>query len=85
VPVAVNCCVVPLAMDGLAGETAMDCNVAGVTVNTVEPVMPLDVALMVEVPAPSALANPPAVMVATEVVAELHVALPVRFCVVPSL
>ena len=27
-----NCCVAPLAMDGFAGVTAIDCSVAGVTV-----------------------------------------------------
>ena len=33
VPVAVNCCVVPFAIDGFAGVTAIDCSVAAVTVN----------------------------------------------------
>src|SRR5262249_61788778 len=32
VPVAVSCWVVPLAMEGLVGVTAMDCSVAGFTV-----------------------------------------------------
>ncbi len=40
VPVAVNCCVVPLAMLGFAGVTAMDTSVAGVTVNVVFPEIP---------------------------------------------
>ena len=34
VPVAVNCCVSPLAIDGLAGVTAIDTSVAAVTVST---------------------------------------------------
>ena len=38
VPVAVNCCVIPFAIDGLAGVTAIDCSAAAVTVSTVEPV-----------------------------------------------
>ena len=38
VPVAVNCCVVPLGIEGLAGLTAMDTSVAAVTVSVVEPV-----------------------------------------------
>jgi hypothetical protein len=38
VPVAVNCCVVPLGIEELAGVTAMDTSVAGVTVSVVEPV-----------------------------------------------
>ena len=37
VPVTVNCCVVPLTIEGLAGVTAMDTSVAGGTVKTVEP------------------------------------------------
>jgi hypothetical protein len=35
--VAVNCCVLPLAIDGLAGVTAIDTSVAAVTVNIVLP------------------------------------------------
>src|SRR3989338_1162096 len=42
VPVAVNCCEVPLAMLGLEGVTAMDTRVADVTVT--------DVTVMVVVP-----------------------------------
>src|SRR5215510_1342307 len=37
VPVAANCCVVPLAMLGLAGVTPIDTRVAAVTVSVVEP------------------------------------------------
>ena len=37
VPVAVNCCVPPLAIDGFAGVTAMDTSVAAVTVSVVLP------------------------------------------------
>ena len=33
VPVAVNCCVAPLAIDGLAGVTAIEASVAAVTVS----------------------------------------------------
>ena len=85
VPVAVNCCVVPFAMDGFAGVTAIDCSTAAVTVSTVEPVTPLSVALMVLVPLLTPVARPPALMVATEVVAEAHVTWAVRFCVLLSL
>jgi hypothetical protein len=52
-----------------------------VTVITVEPVMPLSVAEMVEVPAATAVAKPAVVIVATAVVPEAHVTLLVRFCV----
>src|SRR5262249_61233848 len=45
-------------MEGLAGVTAMDCSVAEVTVNTVEPLVAPWVALMVVVPAATVLARP---------------------------
>ena len=44
---ATNCCLVPMAMLGLAGVTAMDARVALVTVNVVVPEMPPDVAVIV--------------------------------------
>ena len=80
-----NCCVRPLAIDGLAGVTAMDCRVAAVTVSTVEPTIDPDVALIVLVPTATAVANPPALMVAVVVVPEAHVTEAVRFCVLLSL
>jgi hypothetical protein len=81
----VNCCVAPLVIDGLAGVTAIDCNVAAVTVSTVEPLIEDDVAAIVEVPSPAPVTRPAALIVAIVVVPELHVTVPVRFCVVPSL
>jgi hypothetical protein len=85
VPVAVNCCVVPLAIDGFAGVTAMETSVGGVTVSVVEPVTPFSVAEIEEVPVATAVARPPVLMVATEVVADAHITLLVRFCVELSL
>src|SRR6202044_2754586 len=85
VPVAVNCCVAPLAIDGFGGVTAIDCSVAAVTVRVVEPLIAPDVALIVEVPTPAPLASPEALIVAVVVVPEDQVTLDVRFCVVPSL
>jgi hypothetical protein len=85
VPVAVNCCVRPLATEGFAGATAIDCNVAAITVSVVLPLTAPDVALMDEVPVATVVANPVVLIVATLVVAEAHVAVPVRFCVLPSL
>jgi len=82
VPVAVNCCVRPAAIEGFAGVTAMDTSVADVTVKVVEPEIAPDVAFIKEVPAATPVAKPPAVMVAVAGVAELHVTLAVRFCVV---
>ena len=81
VPVAVNCCFVPLAIEGFAGVTAIDTSVAAVTVRVVEPVMPTETALIWLVPTPTAVAKPAAVIVATVVVTELQVAVPVKFCV----
>ena len=66
---------------GLAGVTAIDCRTAALTVITVEPLIPPNVAEMLEVPAATAVAKPPLVMVATEVVAEAQVTWPVRFWV----
>ncbi len=80
--------VVPRAMLGLAGVTAMDTSVAGVTVMVVEPVVPPEVAVIVVEPAATEVASPfePAALliVATAVADELQVTAVVRFCVVPS-
>jgi hypothetical protein len=84
VPVAVNCCVLPLAIDGFAGVTAIDTNVAAVTVNVVLPETVPEVAWMVVDPVPAALARPAALIVATVAAEELHVAVLVRFCVLAS-
>jgi hypothetical protein len=73
VPVAVNCCVYPVEIVGLAGVTAMDVSVAVCTVRTVLPVIPLKVAEIVLVPAAAPVVRPEAVMVATPVLEEVHV------------
>ena len=65
--------------------TAIDCSVAAVTVRTVDPVTPLKVALMLLVPVLTAVARPPLLMVATDVVADAQVTCDVRFCVLLSL
>jgi hypothetical protein len=76
----VNCSVVPFAIEGFAGVTAIDTNVAEVTVKIVEPMTPPETALVAAalttadpaivasillVPAAIALAIPPGVTVAT--------------------
>ena len=81
VPVAVNCWVKPFAMAGLAGVTAIDCSAGALTVRTVEPVTPLSVALIVDVPVATPVASPAVLIVATDVVAEAQVTWLVRFCV----
>jgi hypothetical protein len=57
-PVAVNCCVNPLAMLGIAGDTSMDASVASVTVKFVLPFTPPFVAVTVVLPMPAAVARP---------------------------
>jgi hypothetical protein len=85
VPVAVNCCVAPLVIEGFAGVTAIDTSVAGVTVSSVAPVMLPTVAEIVEVPVPTVVARPVFTpIVATVVSEDDHVADAVRSCVVPS-
>jgi hypothetical protein len=75
-------------MLGLAGVTAMDTSVAGVTVRVVDPVMLPAAAVIVDEPVANEVANPllPAalLMAAMAVLDELHAVVVVRFCVVPS-
>jgi hypothetical protein len=77
VPVAVNGCVAPLRIDGVAGVTAIDTSVAvdEVTVSCVEPLMVPLLAVIVDVPAPTAVARPAVLIVATVAVPDAHVAL----------
>jgi len=79
----VNCFVVPLAIEGFAGVTAIDTSVGAVavTVRVVEPLMAPEAALIVLVPAATPVASPPALIVATLVVCEVHVTVLVKFCV----
>lgn len=88
VPVAVNCCVVPGAMLGFVGFTAIDTSVAEVAVSEVEPDMLPDVAVIVVEPVATKVANPlePAalLMAATAVADELQVTVVVTSCVVLS-
>src|SRR5207245_10319230 len=65
----------PLEIEGFAGVTAIDTSAAGVTVSSVEPVMLPLVAEIVEVPAPTVVASPVLLMVATVAVPEAHTAL----------
>lgn len=80
-----NCWVSPLAIDGVAGVTAIETRVAALTVSVVEPVTPLSVAEIVVEPMFAVDARPcePAalLMVATSVSLEAQVIVAVRFCV----
>ena len=85
VPVAVNCWLVPFAIDALAGVTDSEFNTAGVTVRVAEPLIVPEVAVIVADPCATLVANPPPLTVATEVADDVHVDVLVRFCVVPLL
>src|SRR5712664_4056692 len=89
VPVTVNGCVVPSAMEGFAGVIARDTSTAVVTVRVVEPVTDPKVAVMVALPCPRLLATPwlaeSLLIDATAEASELHCDVPVMFCVLPSL
>ena len=85
-----NCCVRPLAIDGLAGVTAIDCSVAAVTVSTsAGEVTPLKLAVMLLVPAATPVAipafPPPVTIVAATVFDDVHVTVEVMFCIDESL
>jgi len=85
VPVAVNCSVVPFAIDGLTGVTAIDTSAAAVTVNVAGGlVTPFSAAVICEVPTPTAVATPAELIVATVVVPDAHAACVVRFVVLLS-
>ncbi len=81
---AVNCCVWPFEIEGEAGVTAIETRATAVTVMVVDPVTLPEVALIVVVPTPVALASPLAEIVATVAAEELQVTVAVRFCVLPS-
>ncbi len=72
VPVAVNCWDVPIAMPGLAGVTAMDTSVTGLTVRVVEPATLPETAFMVVVPTAADEAFPELLIAATDEADELQ-------------
>ena len=88
VPLAVNCCVDPAVREEARGVTAMEINVAGVTVKMVDPCMLPIVAVIVVVPVVTGVTKPfdPAALLiaATDSADEPQVTSVVRFCVEPS-
>jgi len=84
-PLAVNACDWPVAIDAVAGVTTMEVSNAEVTVAIAEPDLAPIVAVMVELPAATPVTNPDESTVANEVLAELHVAWLVTSLEVPSL
>jgi len=89
VPVAENCPVVPRAIVGFVGVTAMETKDGAATLKAVEPLTLPDVAVIVAAPCPTPLASPwlPAelLIVAMATLDELHATEFVRFCVEPPL
>lgn len=85
---AINACVVPLAIVGLTGEMPSETNVAFVTVRVVVPEMLPSVAVIVAVPTFPAVAFPcvPAALLttATFVSDDVQATCVVRSCVVAS-
>jgi hypothetical protein len=69
----------PAATDGFTGVTAIDTNVALVTVSVVLPEMAPLVALIVVLPAFNADAKPALLIVAVGALDDAHVTLAVRF------
>jgi hypothetical protein len=84
VPVATRGSVVPMANDALAGVTAIETSTASPTLSVAEPLIEPDVAVMIALPTPCPLANPPLAMLAT-VEDEFQVTELVRSCALPSL
>ena len=85
VPIAINCCMPPMATEGFTGVTAMDNSVPFVTVNTAEPALPPKLALIAAVPVATPAATPVALLtVATAVVAETQADMAVTLREVPS-
>ena len=82
---AVNCAVVAVAMVGVAGVTAIDTNVAAVTVRVVPPEIDPLAAEIVELPGEAEVARPceplALLIVATAVLEEDQVTCVVRFWV----
>ena len=70
-------------MEAFPGVTAIKVTTGAVTVTLVEPLMPPLVAVTVDAPAVTPFAMPPDEIVAMPTAVEVHVTVPVRFCVVP--
>jgi hypothetical protein len=83
-PLAVNCWVVPAAIDVEPGRTLIETSVAGVTLKLVDPKTAPDIAVILVLPPPTLEAIPELLIVATALTVELQVT-PVRTWVLPSL
>ena len=81
---AVNCCGVPFATEGFAGVTAIETSDGAVTVSVAVPCTVPEAAVIVVGPGVRVVAPPVALIVATLVAEELHVAVAVKSAVVKS-
>ena len=84
VPVAMNCWLVPSAMAGIAGVTAIDTSTAGLTVRVVVPVIEPDVAVALVLPTLALAATPCALTLVIDTSAVLHDTVFVMSSVLPS-
>jgi len=88
IPRAVNCCVLPFAIEGVTGVTVIDVSVAAVTVSVVDFETLPSIAWITVDPTAAEVPRPfdPAALltVATFVLEEVHVTEAVRSCVEPS-
>ncbi len=84
VPMADNCSLVVSAIVSVAGTIANDARSAAFTLTGVLPLTEPDAAVIVTLPRLSAVTRPLTVMDATLDFDELHVTVPVMFCVEPS-
>lgn len=84
-PVAVNCCWVPAAIEIVAGEIVMEVSCAGTTVMVAESVRPPTVAVIVVEPAARITARPVVSTVATVMDEDDQVTPLMRSCTDPSL
>jgi len=83
-PTAVNCWLVPSAIDALTGLTAIETRCAATTVRLVESVNDPTCAVSVVEPAPTVVARPELSMVATAVEVELQITPLTRSWLEPS-
>jgi hypothetical protein len=74
-----------LAIEAFAGDIDREVKTAEVTARVEELLIVPEAAVMDAVPWLDVLARPPLLTVATELSDEVHIALAVRFCVVPLL
>ena len=85
VPVAVNCWLVPFAIEPLTGLTETETRIGAVTATVAELVTVLELAVMLVDPSMFAVTSPVAVTGATAGNEDVHVTEAVTPCVLPSL